>query len=66
MGEISLSRRVAQRDRKHGAPHQPELAEAIRADERGLGRPHTQRERAAFVAGFLQQSSLLATWSIPR
>jgi hypothetical protein len=66
VGEISLSRRVPQRDRKHGAAHQSELVEAIREDEAHLGRPHTPREREAFSRAFIGQSRLLAAWKIER
>lgn len=50
----------------HGAPHQPELLEAIRQDEARMGRPHTPREREAFSRAFLQESRLLATWKVGR
>jgi len=38
-----------------GDPFAAELAEAIREDEDGLGRPHTPGEREAFSAGFRER-----------
>jgi len=50
---------------KHGARFgEAELVEAIREDERRQGRPHTPRERAAFVRGFVQESARLAAWKV--